>query len=207
MDPFRMPASGSSTCDFLVLGAGLAGLASARALGPGATVLEKDDRPGGVARSERLGDWHFDHAIHVLYFPDRPTHERVFALPGHELAACPPEAWVETAHGVARFPIQLHLGGLDPAFVERCLADLDKTFAAPARDGASNFDDFLKRSFGEELCAAFFSPYNRKMWKRPLDGLAPSGFQWNIVRPDLEQVKRGARERDARFASYNAEGW
>jgi len=202
-----MPPTSPATCEHLVLGAGLAGLAAARALGKGAVVLEREDRPGGVARSERVGRWHFDHAIHVLYFADDATRERVFALEGHALAACPPVAWVETAEGVARFPIQLHLGGLDPTFVSRCLADLETTFATPHQDGVRDFATFLERSFGRELCRIFFAPYNRKMWKRPLESLAPSGFQWNIVRPDLAQVRRGAEQRDARFASYNAEGW
>ena len=195
-----------SDCDFLVLGAGLAGLATARALGTGTIVLEKDDRPGGVARTERLGEWHFDHAIHVLYFADEATRQRVFAAQGHALADCPPEAWVETSAGVARFPLQLHLGGLDPAFVARCLEDLERTLATPAHAEVRNFEEFLLRSFGDALCELFFLPYNRKMWRRPLDTLAPSGFQWNIVRPDLAQVKRGAAARDARFAAYNAQG-
>jgi len=202
-----MPGSAASTCEFLVLGAGLAGLAAARALGPGALVLEKDDGPGGIARSEQLGEWHFDQAIHVLYFADQATKERVFAVPGHALADCPPEAWVETTAGVARFPVQLHLGGLDPAFVARCLDDLERTFMTEARAEVRNFEEFLRRSFGDELCELFFLPYNRKMWRRPLDSLAPSGFQWNIVRPDLVQVKRGALERDALFAAYNAQGF
>jgi len=201
-----MAGSAATTSEFLVLGAGLAGLAAARALGADALVLEKDDRPGGIARSERLGAWHFDRAIHVLYFADEATKQRVFAAQGHALADCPPEAWVETAAGVARYPLQLHLGGLDPAFVARCLADLERTFARPGQAEIRNFEEFLRRSFGDALCELFFLPYNRKMWRRPLDTLAPSGFQWNIVRPDLAQVQRGARERDARFAAYNAEG-
>jgi protoporphyrinogen oxidase len=201
-----MPGSAATSSTFLVLGAGLAGLAAARALGPGAVVLEKDERPGGVVRSERLGAWHFDHAIHVLYFADEATKQRVLALDGHELADCPPEAWVATSAGTARFPLQLHLGGLDPAFVARCLDDLERTFAEPETGDVRNFEEFLRRSFGDELCELFFLPYNRKMWRRPLASLAPSGFQWNIVRPDLAQVKRGALERDARFAAYNAQG-
>ena len=200
-----MPETATSTCEFLVLGAGLAGLAAARALGPRTILLERGDRPGGVARSERFGAWHFDHAIHVLYFADEATKRRVFALAGHALADCPPEAWVETRAGVARFPLQLHLGGLDPAFVARCLEDLERTFATSADTKVRNFEEFLRQSFGDELCELFFLPYNRKMWQRPLESLAPSGLQWNIVRPDLAQVKRGAADRDARFAGYKAQ--
>jgi protoporphyrinogen oxidase len=201
----RPPAA--TTCDSLVLGAGLSGLAAAHGLGTRALVLEQDERPGGLARSETIDGYLFDHAIHVLYFPDEATRARVFALADHHLAPCPPEAWVETAHGVARFPIQLHLGGLDPVFVERCVGELERVLQAPPGDDARDFEELLLRSFGRELCELFFFPYNRKVWKRPLSELAPSGFQWNIVRPDLAQVLRGAREKDASFRSYNSDGW
>ncbi len=190
----------------LVLGGGLAGLAAARALGRDAVVLEAADRPGGAARSERVGEWVFDHALHVLYFADAGTKARVLALPGLHAETCPPEAWVGTAHGFARFPIQLHLAHLDAPTRQRCVAEIE-ALAREAGPQPGDFAALLRATFGGTLCELFFLPYNRKMWRRPLETLAPSGFQWNIQRPDPDTVRAGAEVSGDVRPSYNADGW
>jgi protoporphyrinogen oxidase len=193
--------------DVLILGSGLTGLAAAWVLGDRATVLERDERPGGLVRTERFGDYWFDRVLHLLYFQDPVTEQRVRALMGDLLVRCPPLAWCETAAGTTRFPFQMNLRGLDPETRVRCVRDLAAaTFRAPAHPPA-NFEQHLLATFGRAMCDVFLFPYNRKMWKRPLDTLAPSGFTWNITPPDLEQVLRGAFEADAGFHAYNSAGW
>lgn len=44
------------------------------------------------------------------------------------------------------------------------------------------------------------------MWKRPLESLAPTDFQWNIPQPDLEEVRRGAQYPPRHWVAYNAHG-
>jgi protoporphyrinogen oxidase len=199
--------SGFEECDVLILGAGLGGLAAARALGSRALVLERESRPGGLVRSEEHNDYIFDHTLHILYFPDKATEARVMAIDGHHLAACPPEAWVETHAGIARFPIQLHLGSLEATTAAECIRGIEAEEQAPVHAAPTNFEDMLLRTFGKPFCELFFHPYNRKMWKRPLDTLAPSGFQWNIARPEMAAIKRGFENPDAEYRAYNADGW
>jgi protoporphyrinogen oxidase len=193
--------------DVLILGAGFTGLAAAWELGDRAIALEREARPGGVVRTERIGDYWFDHVVHLLYFQDPDTERRIRGLMGPVLAPCPPRAWVETAHGVARFPLQLHLGGLDTETCVRCCAEIAKLQYDPPPDRPASFEQMLLRSFGPTLCETFLFPYNRKMWKRPLSELAPSGFTWNIATPDLDAVLRGAIAPDADSGFYNAAGW
>ncbi|MEM7023602.1 MAG: hypothetical protein AAF637_13575, partial [Pseudomonadota bacterium] len=57
------------------------------------------------------------------------------------------------------------------------------------------------------MCEAFLLPYNRKMWKRPLEQLASTGFQWTITSPDHAEVRRGLETPDWDFRAYNADGW
>ncbi|MBI1189860.1 MAG: NAD(P)-binding protein [Tepidisphaera sp.] len=193
--------------DVLVLGAGLTGLAAASLLGERATVLERESRPGGLVRTERLGDYWFDHVVHLLYFQDAETERCIRDLMGDLLAPCPPRAWVETTRGTARFPIQLHLNGLDSETCVACLRDMaELTFRPPAAK-PTNFEEMLELTFGKALCDVFMFPYNRKMWKRPLNELAPSGFTWNIARPDFEKVLRGAVSPTTRAPAYNSAGW
>ncbi len=71
----------------------------------------------------------------------------------------------------------------------------------------ANYEEMLLQSFGQGLCETFFFPYNRKMWKRPLRELAPSGFHWNIARPSLAEVLRGLAEPQTASLNYNSAGW
>ena len=191
---------------FVVLGAGLAGLAAAWELGDQAIVVERDPRAGGLVRTERRGDYWFDRVLHLLYFADPVTEQRVRALLGDELAPCAPEAWVETRSGVSRFPIQMHLGTLDKPTVVACLRELAAATYGPAPEPPRSFEALLLASFGPTLCDEFFFPYNRKVWKRPLASLAPSGFQWNITMPDFTEVIRGALS-NREYRAYNARGF
>lgn len=193
--------------DFVVLGAGLCGLAAGHLLGDRALMLERSRVPGGLVRSECNNGYWFDHVLHLLYFADPKTEARITALLGDRLQRVKPEAWVETPAGTVRFPFQMHLGGLDREVVVRCLADLARETFAPAGPAPENFEQLLLRTFGQTMVDTFLLPYNRKMWRRPLAELAPSGFQWNITRPDFDKVLRGALNPDSEFRAYNAQGW
>lgn len=192
--------------DVLILGGGLTGLSAATQLGDHAIVLEAQEEPGGLAQTLHIGEWWFDRVLHLLYFWDAETERIVKHLLGTDLASCPPRAYVETSAGTTLYPFQMHLGMLPGAIAARCLIDLArKNFTTDATSPA-NFSDMLRETFGESTCEIFMFPYNRKMWKRPLESLSPTGFQWNITRPDFEQVVTGALNKDAVFESYNASG-
>lgn len=193
--------------DVLILGAGLTGLSAASVLGDRALVFEQNDRPGGLARTECFNGYWFDHVLHLLYFDDAATEARIREFLGDDLTPCQPEAWVETTSGTVRFPFQMHLGGLEQDTIIRCLRDLAKVTFRPADKAPSNFEEMLLQTFGEGMCEVFLFPYNRKIWKRPLNTLAPSGFQWTITHPDFEKVLRGALAPDAEFLAYNSKGW
>ena len=193
--------------EVLILGAGLAGLSAATMIGASAIVLERSHRPGGLVRTECFNGYWFDHVIHLLYFPDVFTEQRVKNLVGPDLEPCPPAAWVECSAGTARFPLQLHLATLDSQTVVDCLLDLIDVSFTSHKSKPKNFEEVLLRTFGQTMCDIFFFPYNRKVWKRPLSSLAASGFQWNIAPPELAQVLRGALNRQSVTASYNSAGW
>lgn len=194
-------------CEVLVLGAGLTGLSAAAAYGPGAVVLEQEDRPGGLVRTECFDGWWFDRVIHLLHLSDPGTEAYLRALLGDTFAPCPPQAWIDTAAGTVRYPFQLHLSGLEPAVRKRCLADFARAGLGPDPADAADYAELLERAFGRGMCEQFFLPYNTKMWRRPLTELAPSGFQWNLTRPTLAEVERGASGEDGSALAYNGNGW
>ena len=193
--------------DTLILGGGIAGLAAAVPLGDSGTVLERQARPGGLVRTECFDGYWFDHVLHLLHMPNAAMEARLRALVGPDLQRCPPEAWVETSAGTTRFPFQMNLYGLDPEVVVRCVRDLARVSFAHTRAAPRNFHDVLLSTFGREMCEVFLFPYNRKVYKRSLEELAPAGFQWTITPPDFEKVLRGALGLTRGHLAYNANGW
>ena len=191
----------------MILGGGLAGLSAGSVLGDHAVVLEQTERPGGVVKTERFGDYWFDHVLHLLYFPDEDTKDRVFDLIGEHLQPCSPVSFVETKAGSARFPFQYHLEGLDLDTKVACLMDMAKLAYDPCKLKAGNFKQLLLNTFGPTMCEIFFFPYNRKMWKRRLSGLCASGFTWNIASGDLEKALRGVLAPEDWLGSYNQHAW
>lgn len=193
--------------DLVILGGGLTGLAAASLLGARATVLERDARPGGLVRTERLGQHWFDRVIHHLYFHDAETEARVKALMGEALQPCHPVAWVETAAGTCRYPIQMNLAGLDPEVRVQCLTEIARIAYGPPGPDAVTIEDNFLAAFGPTLCDLFLLPYNRKMWKRPLGSIAHRGLSWTVDRPDFAAVLRGALQLERPGIGYNARGY
>jgi len=196
----------STEADYLILGAGMCGLSAGSILREKAIILERESRPGGLVRTERFGEYWFDHVIHILYFPDHSIEQQVrFHVP--DLTFCPPTAWVNTPAGRLKYPFQMHLGALSREVVVKCLRDLaETTFGRPGIT-PTNFQQMLEHTFGAGMCEMFLFPYNEKVWKRPLCGLAATGFQWTITHPDYDDVLRGALEPDWVYPAYNSNGW
>lgn len=196
--------------DIVVLGAGLCGLAVGSVLGKRALVFEREAQPGGLVQTTCRNGYWFDQVLHLLHFQDKETEKRMRKLMGKILQPCPPVAWVECLQGRARYPFQMHLGGLDHETMIRCVRDFAKVnFSPPAANNPVSYEDMLRRTFGEAMCEAFFFPYNRKMWKRPLAELAPSGFDWNIARPNFDEILAGAvpSSSSSNVEVYNSNGW
>ncbi len=184
----------------------MCGLAAGSVLGEHATIVERENRPGGLVRTEQFGSYWCDHVIHILYFSDEETERHIRSLVP-ELAPCPPEAWVNTTEGRLKYPFQMHLSGLPRESIVECLRDLAEVSFRTPNCAAENFEQTLRFTFGEAMCELFLFPYNRKVWKRPLTSLASVGFQWTITPPQFDEVLRGALDPDATYLSYNANGW
>jgi len=197
----------NNSTNYLILGAGLTGMSAASILKEEAIVLEKTERPGGLVKSINLDGYWFDHVIHLLHFRDPRTESIIKKLLGDTLAPLYPEAWVETTEGTGRYPLQMNLYGLSQEAITSTIKDLAATSFNIEHETPTSFEDMLLKTFGKYFCELFMFPYNRKVWKRPLNELAPSGFQWNIDNPDFELVVKGAITDNAKFETYNANGW
>jgi protoporphyrinogen oxidase len=197
----------------VIAGGGLAGLSCARELGSGFTVLEAEDRVGGLARTEMVQGFSFDFTGHWLHARDAEIRALVEErwLRGN-LLAVERRALVHSEGAWTEFPYQHNLHGLPARTVADCLIGFVQATAGepgralrerPLRDAA----EFIQRHLGDGFARHFMLPYNRKLFTVPCEELSPEWGGRFIPRPTLEEVVRGALGIAPGGAGYNATFW
>jgi protoporphyrinogen oxidase len=191
----------------VILGGGLTGLSAARHLREKSFLLvEREQRVGGHARSERREGHTFDVTGHWLHLRDA----RVQRL-ADELFADGDLVKVERhtkviSHGVQlAYPFQANLHGLPLEVVQQCLVGFIEAREAAARgdDPGTTFQDFAVSRFGRGIAEHFFVPYNTKLWGMHPDRLTSQWVSRYIPIPDVEQLVGGALGLTQEGLGYN----
>jgi protoporphyrinogen oxidase len=197
----------------IVVGGGLAGLACARELASGFTLLEAEDRLGGLCRTDVRDGFSFDWTGHWLHARD-PEMKRLIAerwLAGNLLEV--QRRAVIYSEGVwTAFPYQFNLHGLPPATVAECLLGFVEatlgSAGAPLRERPlRNAAELILRHLGEGFARRFMFPYNEKLYTLPCEELSPEWGGRFIPRPSLAEVVGGAVGLPRDDAGYNATFW
>lgn len=194
----------------VILGGGITGLAAANALagtGEECLVVEKEEEPGGHCRSIVAGRYAFDMSGHFLHSSDPATLDWILRIPGIDWEEVSRDARVWLRGKLTPYPFQANLKGHDPGFVKRCLAGFAAERireAVKGEDRRTNFAQWLKGRFGKEMCRSFFIPYNRKMWRTPLEKMGTDWTAWSVPVPRFEDLLAGARGETREGMGYNA---
>ena len=194
----------------LILGAGLAGLSAAyhaEKAGRPYLLFEKNERAGGLVRTERVNGFSFDYTGHLLHMREERTRALVLdelALK-EDFAPVQRDSWVYSHGRYTRAPFQANLFGLPPAVVRECLEGALRAHAKPLRKGPfRSFEDFNLKTFGEGIYRHFMEPYNTKLW-----GVHPSKMSVEFMgrfvpKPSLTQIFEGALFDVGKPLGYNA---
>ena len=200
----------------VILGAGLAGLSAAYHLQEGGApfaLYERETVVGGLCRSMTRGGFTFDCTGHLMHFrrPEiRTLVERLMGQAGSELIAHQRRAAIYS-HGVfTDYPFQANTFGLPVEVVKECLMGFIEAWRkrdrqAPARLAPPrHFGEWVLRTFGAGIAGHFMTPFNEKLWQRPLSDLGCDwGGGWLIPVPSLEEVVQGALGLANRNMGYN----
>jgi len=197
----------------IVVGGGLAGLSCALELGKACTLLEAEDRLGGLCRTDVVQGFSFDWTGHWLHARDPQMRKAIEErwLAGN-LMNVTRRARIYSEGVWTTFPYQFHLYGLPWRTVSECvLGFIDATMgpggaalrARPLRNAA----EFIFRDLGEGIARHFMFPYNEKLYTVPCEELSPEWGGRFIPRPTLLDVLNGASGPAREDVGYNASFW
>ena len=182
---------------FVILGAGLTGLAAAarlEELGESDYLLvEKEDRPGGWATTDWTGEYGADKGVHVLYFRDDGVRRHVEELLAGRWIRHQKSCVVDSGGIRTPFPFHANLHGRPSELVEECLAGL-RMASADQRIPTSpaTFLEWILHSYGPGVARHFMVPYNSKMWTVPPDQMTADWMGGFIPPVDIARSLEGA---------------
>jgi protoporphyrinogen oxidase len=182
-----------------VLGGGVSGLtclSQLRSREIDSFVLEGDSRVGGLAKTVMVDGYVYDsHGGHVFNSKDQAIRDWVFGLlPEDQWQVSQRIAKILHEGGLVSYPFELALWQLPVDVAVDCIADLAESRRGPEPD---IFDGWVVWAFGRSIAENYLLPYNRKIWRRPLNEISSHWVQGKMPIPTLREVLYASLQRDA----------
>lgn len=183
-----------------ILGGGISGTALAHMLardGFRAVVFEAAERPGGLCKSRRYGEFTFDEAGGHIVFSKRKD------VLQWQLDRCGGDAGtVRTVRNTkirwhdrwVPYPFENGVGHLTKEAIVDCLkgyidAHVGRQLGLPC---PPNFGDWIHWRMGAGFARHFMVPYNEKIWKCDLRSMASAWVAGRVPEAPIEDVLRSA---------------
>lgn len=178
---------------YIIIGAGISGLSIAQFLKKEneVIVLEKDSRPGGLIRCDRVeGSLFHRTGGHVFNTKREDVMQwfwSFFDKEGQFTKAQRNSSVVMSDNKMVPYPIENHAYMLDREDGEKIVADLVEMAKGNSKEPA-NFEEFLKGRFGNTLYELYFKPYNWKVWRRDLTKVPLSWLEGKLPMPSVAEI-------------------
>jgi protoporphyrinogen oxidase len=174
-----------------VLGAGCTGLAAARRLlagGAQVVVLEKGERPGGLAGGVLRGENLYEYGPHMFHTADPEIMADVKGLMGPELIVYNRTIKIKFGDAFFDFPLsmtdvvtKLPLTTVTRAGLSWAWHSVFDRLRRPAQE---NSETVLKRYYGQVLYEIFFQSYIMRVW-----GIGPERFSPAFARQRIPRMQ------------------
>lgn len=188
--------------DYLIIGAGISGLAFASGLeNESYLICEKESDIGGYCRTVKRGDYTWDFAGHFFHF-QRPEIQSEFSsfLQSINIVHSVKNTKIYYKGQYIDYPFQFNIHQLEkPEFID-CLYGL---FTKDASKEAKNFKEMLYSKFGEAISDKFLIPYNEKLYACDLNRLDINAMGRFFPNANPSQIIRGFKEE--KIKTYNDE--
>jgi protoporphyrinogen oxidase len=132
------------------------------------TVLDKGDRPGGLATSHKRGENWYDMGCHMLHEFDKEIYEDMMSIMGADSIPVQLDAKIRWAGSFYRYPLQFQdmIKGIPPFTLVYYTIGL---FAAQMRNALApwipkNAEEALVMLYGQPLYEFFFKEFTHRYW-------------------------------------------
>lgn len=156
----------------VILGGGPCGLYAARVLSQNnfaVTVLDKGERPGGLATSMRFGENWYDTGVHMLHAFDQAIFQDIKTLMGEERIEVELNAIIKHGKYHFRYPLQFQdmIKGIPFLSLIKQISALFvsqiKQHLAPTKP--QNAEEALIQLYGKPLYQFFFEKFTHRYWE------------------------------------------
>ena len=185
----------------VVLGAGLAGLATAYELaraGHRVTVLEKEDWIGGMARSWKTGAYWLDHGPHRFHSRDQGLIDHLYEILDQDVVIRNRMSRIYMQGKFFDYPLKAQniVKNMPKLLLMRAMWDYVwirlVQVVKPIPD--DNFENWTKKRFGKTLYEMFFGTYTSKAWKMPCTEISADWASQRISQANLwDTIKKTLR--------------
>ena len=192
----------------IILGAGLAGLSAAYHTKGPYRIFERENRVGGLCRTESHDGFTFDYAIHILYSSDPYATDLIRnKLLRDNFNEQDRSSWVSLQGVFTFYPFQANTFGLPIEVVKECVLGLIQ--ATYERDPAKtkNFREWTDATFGDGIAKHFMVPFNEKCWAIDLRKMSIGWIRDRVLQPTIEEVLHGALTDQRKGFGPNAKFW
>ena len=176
----------------VILGAGLAGLSAAHALtrrGVRVTLLEKSLEVGGMASSWQVGPYWLDHGPHRFHSRDEELVRHFYEILDDEVVIRERRSRIYLLGKFFDYPLQTGnvFANLPKGVLARALFDYlwiraQQPFR-PIPD--TNFENWVRKRFGDTLFRLFFGTYTAKAWRMPTSQISADWAEQRISQTSL----------------------
>jgi len=158
--------------NFIVLGCGWSGVLVAEKFGDSNTLcIDKDFELGGLLRSVYLNGFTIDvGGSHIIFSRDENILSKMIGFLGDNVIVHERKAYVNLYGVLVPYPLENGLYVLPPEERAEALISFIETLLSIDKDWRPrNLEEWIKGFFGNWFAKKYLIPYNRKIWKRPLN--------------------------------------
>jgi len=200
----------------VVLGAGLAGLATAFELvkaGHQVTLIEKEDFFGGMACSWKTGPYWLDHGPHRFHSRDKGLIDHLYEILDNDVVIRDRLSRIYMQGKFFDYPLKAQniIQNMPKLLLVKALRDYVwirlYQIVKPIPD--DNFENWTVKRFGRTLYEMFFGTYTAKAWKMPCTEISADWASQRISQANLwDTIKKTLRPpKDGEVRSLVSEFW
>ncbi|MBP2133875.1 protoporphyrinogen oxidase [Methanomicrobium sp. W14] len=182
-----------------ILGGGLTGIALARMLnehGEDVTVFEKEDKTGGLCRSNTEDGFTFDTGgSHIIFSRDKEVNDFMCDVLGENKDKRNRNTKIFFKGRYVKYPFENGLYQLPPEDRFFCINEFVKNLIALEKGELKepeNFKEWIYHTFGKGIAESYMVPYNEKIWNFPADKMSMHWVDGRIPRPPVEDIIKSA---------------